>query len=437
MIKDSCLLIKKIKKGIALFLTIIFISIAFPINHKIDNAIGQEKYPIFSETGYLNTSSKSAILIDADSGRVLWEKNPHEKKSPASITKIMTAIIAIENGELKDKVVVSEEATLVGESEVWLEEGEIITFENLIYSALLFSANDACHAIAEHISGSVEEFVDNMNEKAREIGAIDTYFENPHGLDDKENGDGNISTAYDIAQIARYCMKNPRFSHIVNTRMKVMPGPPSSDEKRYVKNRNKFLNKYQYANGIKTGYTIKAGLCLVASAKKEDINLIGVVLDSEPGYRDQDMINLFEYGFYKYKKINTKVTDPLPNLIIENEGIYEEIEVNPIKKTEVLLSSEEEEKLQTKIEIDDTLNLPVKGREKVGHLNILLGNDELLKIDISSKDDVDIKSNEVNLSEIKSSLWKYYIRILIIIFIFILVFLSFKKVIKLNKIHRS
>lgn len=436
MIKDSCSLIKKIKKGIALFITIIFISTAFPINYKIDTAIGQEKYPIFSETGYLVTSSKSAILIDADSGRVLWEKNPHKNQSPASITKIMTAIIAIENGDLKDKVVVSEEATLVGESEVWLEEGEIITFENLIYSALLFSANDACHAIAEHISGSVEEFMDIINKKAKEIGAINTYFVNPHGLDDEENGDGNISTAYDIAQIARYCMKNPKFAQIVNTRMKVMPGPPSSDEKRYVTNRNKFLNKYQYANGIKTGYTIKAGLCLAASAKKEDINLIGVVLDSEPGYRDQDMINIFEYGFSKYKKIDTKVTDPFPNLIIENEGIYKEIEVNPIEKTAVLLSSEEEVKLQTKIEIDDTFNLPVKGGEKVGHLNILLGNDELLKLDISSKDDVDIKSNEVNLSEITSSLWKYYIRILIIIFIFVLVFLSFKKVIKLKKVHR-
>jgi len=436
MIKDSCLLIKKFKREIALFLILIFVSIAFPINYKIDTAIGQEKYPIFSETGYLVTSSKSAILIDAHSGRVLWEKNPHKKQSPASITKIMTAIIAIENGDLKDKVVVSEEATLVGEAEVWLEEGEIITFENLIYSALLFSANDACHAIAEHIGGSVEEFIEIMNKKAKEIGAINTSFVNPHGLDNKENGDGNISTAYDIAQIARYCMKNPKFAQIVNTRMKVMPGPPSSDEKRYVTNRNKFLNKYQYANGIKTGYTIKAGSCLVASAKKDDINLIGVVLDSEPGYRDQDMINIFEYGFFKYKKIDTKVTDPFPNLIIENEGIYKEIEVNPIEKTEVLLSSEEERKLQTKIEIDDTFKLPIKGGEKVGHLNIFLGNDELLKLDISSKNDVDIKSNKVNLSEIKLSLWKHYFKILTIIFVFILVFLSFKKVINLKKVHR-
>ncbi|MFH1583497.1 MAG: hypothetical protein ABIA56_00005, partial [Actinomycetota bacterium] len=234
----------------------------------------------------------------------------------------------------------------------------------------------------------------------------------------------------------RYCMKNPKFAQIVNTRMKVMPGPPSSDEKRYVTNRNKFLNKYQYANGIKTGYTIKAGVCLVASAKKDDINLIGVVLDSEPGYRDQDMINTFEYGFFKYKKIDTKVTDPFPNLIIENEGIYKEIEVNPIEKTEVLLSSEEEMKLQTKIEIDDTFNLPIKGGEKVGHLNIFLGNDELLKLDISSKNDVDIKSNKVNLSEITSSLWKHYFKILTIVFVFILVFLSFKKVINLKKVHR-
>jgi D-alanyl-D-alanine carboxypeptidase (penicillin-binding protein 5/6) len=432
MVKDYYSFNKKIKKLITIFLLGILTFLVFPINSKLDIAIGQEKYPLYTETGYLSVSAKSAILIDTDSGRVLWEKYPHRKQSPASITKIMTAILAIENGDFKDKVVISEEATLVGESEVWLEEDEVITFENLVYSALLFSANDACHAIAECISGSVEKFVEMMNEKVKEIELNNTKFVNPHGLDDEDNGYGNVSTAYDIAQIAKYCMKNPVFAKIVNTRMKVMPGPPSSDEKRYVTNRNKFLNKYEYANGIKTGYTIKAGLCLVASAKKDDINLIGVVLDSEPGYRDQDMINLFEYGFSNYKKIDVGIKNPFPNLIIEKDGYYKEIEVNPIDSINILLRSEEEKDLQIEAEIYDKVNLPIKSGEEIGKINISIVNNEIDEVNISSLKNVDIKYNQYDISKIIPSIWKDYYRFLTIFLLFILVFLSFNRALNLK-----
>ncbi len=432
MVKDYYSFNKKIKKLITIFLLGILTFLVFPINSKLDIATGQEKYPLYTETGYLSISAKSAILIDTDSGRVLWEKYPHRKQSPASITKIMTAILAIENGDFKDKIVISEEATLVGESEVWLEKDEVITLENLVYSALLFSANDACHAIAEYISGSVEKFVKMMNEKVKEIGLSNTKFVNPHGLDDKDNEHGNVSTAYDIAQIARYCMKNPVFAKIVNTRMKVMPGPPSSDEKRYVTNRNKFLNKYEYANGIKTGYTIKAGLCLVASAKKDDINLIGVVLDSEPGYRDQDMINLFEYGFSNYKKIDVGIKNPFPNLIIEKDGYYKEIEVNPIDSINVLLKNEEEKDLQIEAEIYNKVNLPIKSGEEIGKINISIRDNKIDEVNISSLKNVDIKYDQSDVSKVIPSIWKDYYRFLTIFLLFILVFLSFKRALNLK-----
>ena len=432
MVKDYYLLNKKIKKLITIFLLGILTFLVFPINSKLDIATGQEKYSLYTETGYLSVSAKSAILIDTDSGRVLWEKYPHRKQSPASITKIMTAILAIENGDFKDKIVISEEATLVGESEVWLEKDEVITLENLVYSALLFSANDACHAIAEYISESVEKFVKMMNEKVKEIGLSSTKFVNPHGLDNEDNEHGNISSAYDIAQIARYCMKNPVFAKIVNTRMKVMPGPPSSDEKRYVTNRNKFLNKYEYANGIKTGYTIKAGLCLVASAKKDDINLIGVVLDSEPGYRDQDMINLFEYGFSNYKKIDVGIKNPFPNLIIEKDGYYKEIEVNPIDSIYILLKSEEEKDLQIEAEIYNKVNLPIKSGEEIGKINIGIGDNKIDEVNISSLKNVDIKYNQNDISKIIPSIWKDYYGFLIIFLLFILIFLSFKRALNLK-----
>jgi D-alanyl-D-alanine carboxypeptidase (penicillin-binding protein 5/6) len=427
MVKDYYSFNRKIKKLITIFLLVIFTFLVFHINSKLDIVIGQEKYPLYTETGYLSISAKSAILIDADSGRVLWEKYPHRKQSPASITKIMTAILAIENGDFKDKVVISEEATLVGESEVWLEENEVITIENLVYSALLFSANDACYAIAECIGGSVEKFVKMMNEKVKEIGLSNTKFVNPHGLDNEDNGYGNISTAYDIAQIARYCMKNPVFAKIVNTRMKVMPGPPSSDEKRYVTNRNKFLNKYEYANGIKTGYTIRAGLCLVASAKKDGINLIGVVLDSEPGYRDQDMINLFEYGFSNYKKIDVGIKNPFPNIIIEKDRYYKEVEVNPIDSINALLKNEEEKNLQTVAKIYERVDLPIKSGEEIGKIIISIGDNEIDEVNISSLKNVDIKYNQDCISKIITSICKDYYKFLTIFLLCILVLLSFKR----------
>lgn len=169
----------------------------------------------------------------------------------------------------------------------------------------------------------------------------------------------------------------------------------------------------------------------MASAKKDDINLIGVVLDSEPGYRDQDMINLFEYGFSNYKKIDVGIKNPFPNLIIEKDGYYKEIEVNPIDSIYILLKSEEEKDLQIEAEIYNKVNLPIKSGEEIGKINIGIGDNKIDEVNISSLKNVDIKYNQNDISKIIPSIWKDYYRFLTI-FLLILIFLSFKRALNLK-----
>lgn len=250
----------------------------------------------------IDLTSEAAILIDADTGQILYEKNSQQILAPASITKILTSIIVIEKCNLQDKVIVGKNPPFVGGSKIYIHEGEEFTVEQLLYALMLASANDVAEALAEHISGSVEEFTKLMNEYAYKIGCKNTYFSNPHGLYDENH----YTTAYDMALIAKYAMKNEVFKTIVSTRQYIIPPTNKQPETRYINNHNKLLWNggkyyYQYATGIKTGYTIKAKNTFVGSATKDGINLIVVVMKSpSPVYND--VIKLFEYGFNNYSK---------------------------------------------------------------------------------------------------------------------------------------
>lgn len=238
----------------------------------------------------------SAILVDAQTGKVLYSKNKDKKMHPASITKIITAILLLEKGNLQDKVKISKNASerKVNESSIWLKEGEEVKVEDLLYAILLRSANDASVAAAEYISGSEEKFISLMNRKAKEVGAKNTNFVNSYGMTDEKH----YSTSYDLAQIARYAVKDETFCEIVKTGKKQIPweGNPWN---RLLINRNKLIKKYPYGDGIKTGFTREAGYCLVASATKDNWKLIAVVLKSENVY--EDAIELFEYGYKNFK----------------------------------------------------------------------------------------------------------------------------------------
>lgn len=234
--------------------------------------------------------ARSAVVIDAATGLIVYGKDPETALPPASTTKIMSAILAIECAALDTVVTVSENAASTGEASLNLNKGETIDIRNLLYGALLKSGNDACVALAEAVAPSEEEFVNLMNLKALSIGAAHTSFVNTNGLPQN----GHATTAYDLALMARYALHNEIFSDIVSTREYTIRWNDGG-RVSYLKNTNKLLWNYLYATGVKTGTTDKAGQCLVASAHKEERELIAVLLNSPNRFGEAQ--KLLEYGF--------------------------------------------------------------------------------------------------------------------------------------------
>ncbi len=243
-------------------------------------------------------SARSAVLIDAKSARVLYEHNSYEKLPMASTTKIMTGLLACESRKLNETVKVSPFASGTEGSSLWLKIGESQTLENLTYGLMLKSGNDAAVAIAEYLGGSVDAFALLMNEKAKMIGAVNTHFKNPHGLD----AEGHFTTAYDLAIIAREAMQIDKFREIVSTKNYKIPMQGEKWD-RALKNHNKLLWRYNGCIGIKTGFTKKCGRCLVSSASRGDEELICVTLNAPDDWNDHTY--LLDYGFNNFE--NRKV----------------------------------------------------------------------------------------------------------------------------------
>ena len=250
----------------------------------------------------ISIASASAIIMDQKTGRVFYEKNAHTPRKIASITKIMTAILAIESGKMDEIVTISRQAVHTEGSSIYLIPGEKIKLEHLVYGLMLRSGNDAAVAIAEHVGGSLEGFVYLMNEKAAQLGMTNTHFANPHGLDDHED---HYSTAYDMAILTKYAMENETFRKISGTRVHHAPHPESRWDREWV-NKHRLVNgMYKFTTGGKTGYTKLAKRTLVTTASKNGMDLIAVTLNS-PSARDwEEHIQMFEYVFenYQYEKI--------------------------------------------------------------------------------------------------------------------------------------
>jgi D-alanyl-D-alanine carboxypeptidase (penicillin-binding protein 5/6) len=247
--------------------------------------------------------AQGACLMDYETGRVLYEKNMNEPLPMASTTKIMTCIIALESGKLDDIVTASPNAANAPKVRLGLKKGEKHKLHDLLYPLMLISGNDCAVAIAEHIGGSVQGFAEIMNEKAKEIGALDTEFVTPNGLD----SGNHHSTAYDMALITRYALKNDEFRKIISTRQITIP-LENNDEKSYtVMSKNRLLSEYDGAIGVKTGFTGKAGNCFVGAAERNGLTLISVNLASGWGnagkqQKWKDAKNMLNYGFDNYKK---------------------------------------------------------------------------------------------------------------------------------------
>lgn len=240
--------------------------------------------------GAISTGASSAVLMDADSGRVLYAHNPHDKRLIASITKLMTALVVLESGaDLRELVKIDGEAVRAEGSSIYLRPGEEITVEGLLYGLLLHSGNDAALALALHCGGTVEDFVAQMNQKAQELGMRDSCFANPNGL----NAENHYSTAYDMALLARACLENPTLEEIASTKSISTAG-------RVFTNHNKLLWRYEGCIGLKTGYTEKAGRTLVSAARRDGTTLIAVTLNDPDDWKDHAA--LLDYGFETYTR---------------------------------------------------------------------------------------------------------------------------------------
>lgn len=257
----------------------------------------------------VSVSARNAILIEQGSGRVLFEKNAHEKRKIASITKIMTAILAIESGKLEEMVKVSDRAEGTEGSSLYLRKNEKIKLEDLVYGLMLRSGNDAAVAIAEHVGGSLEGFVFMMNQKASEIGMANTHFANPHGLDDSND---HYSTAYDMALLTKYAMENDTYRQISGTKVHRAPNPNEKWD-RVWRNKNRLLNGlYKNSTGGKTGYTKLAKRTLVSTATKGDMHLIAVTLNAPSDWNDH--IGMFEMAFRNYDLVKVIEAGNIENI---------------------------------------------------------------------------------------------------------------------------
>jgi len=341
----------------------------------------------------ISVSAKSAVVMEASTGRVLYQKNAFEKMPMASTTKIMTALVAIENSNLDDRVTVSPNASGIEGSSIWLSPGETMTLSDLLFGLMLASGNDAAVAIAEHVGGDVETFVGMMNDKAREIGAYNTHFANPHGLP----ADNHYTTAYDLALISAYAMQNKIFREVVKTQYKTLPWE-GHEWDRVVKNKNKILWNYEGGNGIKTGFTKEAGRCLSAAAEREGMQLVSVVLCAPDMFND--CMALMDYGFKNYDySLIVKAGEKIGEIAVK-DGVEKSFPVYTEKDVCFPLTQEEAANLKKRVYIEETLTAPVKKGQQVGRIDLWLGEDRIQSVALTAPYDIGENSYSFNLSKL-------------------------------------
>lgn len=342
----------------------------------------------------ISDSAVSSILVDTDSGRILYSKNSNHVQSVASISKIMTAIVAIESGKLKKTVTIDESVLKAYGSGIYVKVGEKLTLEDLLYGLMLRSGNDAALAIADFVGGDVGKFVKMMNEKANELGMKNSIFHNPSGLDE-EAEKGNFSTATDMAKVTSYAMQNPTFRKIAGTKKYVL----KTNKNTYVwHNKNKLLNTYQYTTGGKTGFTKKARRTLVSTASKDGLNLVAVTLNDGNDFTDHK--NMHEYGFANYKKYILVKKD---HIDIKENNYYKDDILYMEKDLSVALTESEKDNVLVKYELEKIRK--VKDKDKVGVAKVMIDDTVLTSNDIYFQDKSVIKEKKKGFLEWIRNLW--------------------------------
>jgi D-alanyl-D-alanine carboxypeptidase (penicillin-binding protein 5/6) len=321
------------------------------------------------------TTAHAAILFENTTGTVLYGKNEHVTRSPASLTKIMTALIAFESGRMSDTVTISRRAAALGGSSLNLRTGQQIPLQELMYGMLLRSGNDAAIAVAEHLAGSVPTFVEIMNQRAQELGATRTHFANPHGLD----ASNHFSTAFDLAMLSRVAMWHDGFATMVGTESHTY-----AEAGITWRNTNRMLWSYSGAEGIKTGTTGQAGNCLAAAASREGMQFITVVLGSSNRWRDTTL--LLDYGFNNFDKVIVAEKGALLayiNLPNNNQPLA----IIPTRNIEVIVSTKDATDISTRLQLEP-LKLPIKQGAQIGAYEVYSGTTLLTSIPLQAANSV-------------------------------------------------
>ena len=326
--------------------------------------------------------------MDAKTGKIIYAKNAYEKMYPASTTKLMTAILTLENCKLTDTAIVSHNAIYsipVGYSHASLKEDEELTIEQLLNVLLIPSANDAAIVLAEHISGSVEEFSKLMNEKAKSLGCLNTNFVNPNGIQNKNH----YSTAYDLALIGKYALKFPDIKRIAMVKQYTLPTTNKYDKTDRIFNATNGLinddvlnkNYYEYATGLKTGYTDASGYCIVSTAKKDDKELIAVILNSDSiSKRYSDCKTLFNYGFDNYEYITIQDEKAVVKQVEIENGSKSSKNLNVVVKDKIEVFTKNDtdlSKLEPTIEINENLKAPLAENTVIGKITYNIDSEEI------------------------------------------------------------
>ena len=336
----------------------------------------------------LGLNAKSAILMEESTGNILYESNPDERLPIASVTKVMTMLLimeAVDSGKisLDDMVTVSENAMSYGGSTMFLETGEQLTVNDMLKGIAVASANDGCVAMAEHLAGSESAFVDMMNEKAKELGMENTHFMNTNGLDE----DDHYSSARDVAIMSRELMKHETIFNYTSIWMDTLRGG-----KFQLANTNKLIRFYDGANGLKTGSTSKALCCLSAAAKRNDMQLIAVVLGAPTSAeRFASAKSLLDYGFANYA-VNTQITagDEVQKIAVE-KGVDKEVGVVASDSCSTLVKKGQEDNITKEIKIDETITAPIEAGQKIGTMTISRDGEVIADIDLNASSAVEKK----------------------------------------------
>ncbi len=346
--------------------------------------------PIFSLTASAlddsSVTAPSAVLMEASTSKILYEKNSHEQRPCASVTKVMTLLLVFEEIDagklsLEDTITASEHAASMGGSDIWLETGETMSCNDMIKATVVASANDAAVALAEHICGSEDVFVERMNKRAKELGMNDTVFKNCNGLDEE----GHITSANDVAIMSRELIKHEKIFDYTSIWLDTL-----RDGKTQIVNTNKLLKTYNGITGLKTGTTDDAGCCMSATAERDGVSLIAVVLGCATGKeRFSDSAALLDYGFANISVKELTLPENMPQEIEISGGMSGSVKINCDVSAKIVLDKNNPVDIVTKIDLPESIEAPVEQGQKIGTLTYCTGDEAVVSCEITADKSVE------------------------------------------------